>query len=270
MNNPKIAILSTVDNKELYKKSSLLFPQNIQKYVIDGTNGMYGIESIFYMMKILKGKEIDWLIMADEDVLFKNSDLVFEIINKMELEKYTVCGCREGGQNSIRRFNPYVINTYFSILNFREIEKIWNKSEIKKNQYINKDEFNDDLSNLIMEYDTLSLYEPYYCFYLWLKRNGKKFLFLETQQGIKDDIITTLVYFENKLLLYHTWYARTYGISEWHTNRINKIFDLFNCENKNSSKPIIFKHKIYFLIRRLRKFRQRIIMRIDKTLNYKT
>ncbi|WP_262710848.1 hypothetical protein [Flavobacterium franklandianum] len=38
--NSNIAILTTVINHELYQKSSQLFPQNIQKYVIDGTNGM--------------------------------------------------------------------------------------------------------------------------------------------------------------------------------------------------------------------------------------
>ena len=60
MDNSKIAILSTVINKELYQISSPLFPEKIQKYIIDGTNGMHGISSIFYMMEKLKGKGIEW------------------------------------------------------------------------------------------------------------------------------------------------------------------------------------------------------------------
>jgi hypothetical protein len=77
VNNSKIAILSTVINFDLYGKSAQLFPNNVQKYVIDGRNGMHGLQSIFYTMKKLKGKDIEWLVMADEDVLFQSSDLVF-------------------------------------------------------------------------------------------------------------------------------------------------------------------------------------------------
>jgi hypothetical protein len=45
-----------------------VFSKEIPHYIIDGTNGMHGIH-IKYMMKRLKGKGIDWLIMADEDFL---------------------------------------------------------------------------------------------------------------------------------------------------------------------------------------------------------
>ena len=65
-----IAILSTVVNFDLYQKSSPLFPKGIPKYVIDGRNGMHAMDSIRYMFKKLKDQNIDWLIMADEDVFF--------------------------------------------------------------------------------------------------------------------------------------------------------------------------------------------------------
>lgn len=263
MDNPNIAILSTVINNELYQKSSQLFPQNIQKYVIDGTNGMHGLDSIFFMMKILKGKGIEWLIMADEDVLFENPNAVFDVINKMESENYTVCGVRDGGNILHRHYNPYLINTFFSIINFKEIEEIWNKKQILKNNYILENEFYDDLKNLKGLYDVKSVYEPYYCFYLWLRRNNNKFLFLEANQPFENDEISNAVYFNGKVLLYHTWYARSYDINKKHTDRINKIFELLKFENKLSSNPIIFKHRTFFIIKRMRKLYKRIIMRIQ-------
>ena len=55
--NSKIAILSTVINFDLYAKSSQFFPNDIQKYVIDGRNGMHGLESIFYMMNTMKPRK---------------------------------------------------------------------------------------------------------------------------------------------------------------------------------------------------------------------
>lgn len=38
----------------------------------------------------MKNKNIDWLIMADEDVLFKDTAIIFDIISKMKTENYTV------------------------------------------------------------------------------------------------------------------------------------------------------------------------------------
>lgn len=258
-----IAILTTVINNDLYQKSSQLFPQNIQKYVIDGTKGMHGLDSVFYMMKKLKGKGIDWLIMADEDVLFENPNNVFDIINKMKSENYTACGVRDGGCISHRKYNPYAMNTFFSVINFKEVELIWSKKEIAKNQFISENEFDDDLSNLTTEFDVLSIFEPYYCFYFWLRRNKKEILFLEANLPFQDDGITNAVYFKNNLLLYHTWYARSYGINKKHTERINEILELLKFESKVTSKPIIFKDRTFYIIKGIRKLLQRINIRIQ-------
>jgi hypothetical protein len=260
--NSNIAILTTVVNHELYQKSSLLFPQNIQKYVIDGTNGMHGIDSVFFMMNKLKGKDIEWLIMADEDIIFEDSKLIFEIIDKMRLENYTVCGVRDGGHILHRNYNPYLINTFFSIINFKEIESIWNKKEVLKNQYILNDEFDDDLTNLNTELDTLSVFEPYYCFYLWLRRNKKQFLFLDTKLPFQDDELTNAVYFEENILLYHTWHARSYGVNKKHTDRINKVFGILQFKNETITNAIILKHRTFFIIKKVRKLYNRIKMRI--------
>lgn len=264
MNNATIAILSTVINKELYQKSVQLFPENIQHYVIDGSNGMHGLDSVFFMMKKLKGKGIEWLIMADEDVLFENPEMTFDIIKKMESENYSVCGIRDGGLISHRAYNPYLINTFFSIINFKEIESIWNKKEVLKNQYSIKDEFEDDLSHLKGDYDVLSIYEPYYCFYLWLRRNNKRFLFLDSNQPFQEDTITNAVYFENEVLLYHTWYARSYGINKKHTDRINLILETLNFKNKIVFKVIVFKDKTFFLIQSSKKWGKRIGMKLKQ------
>ena len=133
-----IAILTTVANFELYGMTSRLFPKDIKKYVIDGRNGMHGIHSIYYMFKKLSNKDIDWLILADEDVIFKDSHVVFSIIDKMKEEQISVCGVRDGGVIAHRHFNPLMVNTFFTIINFKEILKIWNKNELKKQQKRNR------------------------------------------------------------------------------------------------------------------------------------
>ena len=156
-----------------------------------------------------------------------------------------------------------MINTFFSIINFRDIELIWNKKEVLKNNYTIDNEFDDDLRSLKGAFDVKSIYEPYYCFYLWLRRKEKQFLFLDTDQPFVDDEITNAVYFEDKVLLYHTWYARSYGINKKHTDRINKILELLKFENKIISNPIVFKHKTFFIIKSIKKLYKRMLMKIQ-------
>ena len=261
-----IAILSTVVNFDLYQKSSLLFPQDIPRYVIDGRNGMHAMDSICYMFKKLKDKKIDWLIMADEDVLFIDAALVFPIIERMEKDHITASGVRDGGVIPHRIQNPYGINTFFSILNFKEILAIWNEKEVMKNQYIVANEFTDDLSLLQGDYSKESLFEPYYRFYFWLRRKGKKFLFLEATVPFEDDAITNLVLDDlGKSILYHTWYARSYGNNEKHTKRIDAVIAKVQKTEVNRVDSIVFKDSTYAFKKYLHKQWQRIVLKL-KTL----
>jgi len=259
-----IAILTTVANFELYGITSKLFPKNIKKYVIDGRNGMYGIHSIYYMFKKLSNKNIDWLILADEDVVFKDSNVVFSIIDKMEKEHVFVCGVRDGGVIAHRRYNPLMVNTFFTIINFKEILKIWNKNELKKHQFILPFEFKIDASKLNGLFDVSSLYEPYYCFFLWLKRQEKPFLYLEA--NMLDDGISNSIVFNNKEFAYHTWYARSYNVNEKHTHRINNILNKLNID-VNSKKYdvdiVIFKDSLFYFRMKLKKLYKRIVNRLN-------
>lgn len=267
MRKENIAILSTVVNFDLYQKSSHLFPKDISKYVIDGRNGMHAMDSVCYMFKKLKGKKIDWLIMADEDVLFIDSTFVFGLIDQMKKENYTVCGVRDGGVIPHRVQNPYAINTFFSIVNFKEISALWNKKEVLKNQYILKDEFNDDLSTLIGDYSKESMFEPYYCFYFWMRRQGKKFLFLNATVPFEEDSITNLVLdFNGNPMLYHTWYARSYGNSEKHTKRIDCVFDKVEGVGAAYAEPMVFKDDSYAIKKTIRKHYLRIIAKLNSII----
>lgn len=263
MKNKGVAILTTVANFALYKRTAPLFPKDIPRFVIDGRNGMHGLNSIFYMFRKLEGKGIEWLVMADEDVFFKRPEKVFELIEHMEKNEYSVCGIRDGGVIPHRPHNPYSINTFFSILKFSEIEKIFNKNEIRRNQFITSGEFHDNLSDLKYPYKLNSLYEPYYGFFFWLRRMGFKFLFLDTEMPCKEDLISNAVYTpEGELLLLHTWYARSYGRNRKHTDRINKVLADIPVQNESSTKPVIFKDIHFgwqeFLRKNLKKLKLKI------------
>ena len=264
MNKANIAILTTVASYELYGITSKFFPKGIKRYVIDGTNGMHGIHSINYLFYKLSKKDIKWLILADEDVIFKDSDIVFSIIKKMEADNFSVCGVRDGGVIEHRQYNPDLVNTFFTIFNFKEISSEWNKGEVKKHQYILPNEFIVDEYKLNGKFDINSLYEPYYCFFLWLKRKGKKFLYLDA--NMLDDNISNNILFDGKEFGYHTWYARSYNVNKKHTDRINLILNKINI-NLNSSNLesgiLVFKDKTFQTRMKLNKMYRRILKKLN-------
>ena len=133
---------------------------------------------------------------------------------------------------------------------------------IFKNDYSLENEFDDDLTNLKWNFDTKSLYEPYYCFYLWLRRKNKKFLFLDTEMN--EDQIANSITYHNKVLLHHTWFARAYGKNDEQTKRINVLFDLLNSKDSKTSDPVIFKDQTFLLIQKIKKTYRKILMRLKR------
>jgi hypothetical protein len=225
----KIGLVTTVANWELYNKTKSFFPSGLKYFAVDGTSGLYGLRSLVFVLEKLRNYDLDWLIMADEDVIFTDEGEVFELIEYMDKGSFSASGVRDGGQLEWRNKNPHVLNTFFCILNLKEIFKIYNRKEMLSQQVIFRKEFDDtEISFLpFKNYDTTSLFEPYYCFFLWLLRKGKKINYLMATNPVENDYATTLV--RNNAgndILFHTWYARFYGKEEFHTQRIKKIIDL--------------------------------------------
>ncbi len=236
----KVAIISTVINFTLYDKTSKFYP-DYRRFVIDGRDKMYAMNSIRYMMRKLRNEKIDWLIMADEDVVFTDPDKIHGLIEHMAQNDYMFCGVRDGGMVRHRTFSPYAINTFFSILNFAKLKQIWNEQECLSQQFTVEGEFDDDLSQLRYPYDTNVLYEPYYCFYFWMRRQGLKALYLDSRD-VKDDPVANIVSdHEGNEIVCHTWYSRAYEKDAAQTARINGLIESFNLSRANTRNHVIFK-----------------------------
>jgi hypothetical protein len=71
--------------------------------------------------------------------------------------------------------------------------------------------------------------EPYYKYFFKLIKNCKWMFMDNFAHGCELDKITTAVYFDSELLLYHTWYSRYYCVPR---SNIIEDFDNFNRINK--------------------------------------
>lgn len=259
-----IALLTTVANFDLYRRTATRFPQGIRRFAIDGTNGMHAFHSIRYMMKKLRGRGIEWLIMADEDVVFTDPDAVFGIIDQMEKDRITACGVRDGGVVAHRFQNPHLPNTFFCILHFAAIERKWDPDAVRRQQFTVEGEFGRDWQSVPYAYDERSVFEPYYCFFLWLRRAGHAFLFLDADMPFADDAISNAVYFKGKRILYHTWYARSYGKHLGHTGRIDAVLEAAGLQPGPFEEPVLFRDRFFAIRQKWRKWRQRIANRLVK------
>ncbi len=259
----KIAIVTTVSNFNLYKKTATLFPKGIDKIVIDGTKGLYGLNSIEYMFKVLKKSNYDWIIMADEDVFFKDAESVFELIDYMNSNNLHVSGVRDGGVIKHRFHNPNSINTFFSVLNFGKIKQHFDINEIRKHQRIFPEIIVDPitLSSFKYNYDLNNLKEPYYCFYFWLRLNKFNFLYLDTNNPVgKDEVANEVLSHKGEIIAMHSWYARAYEVYDDQTNRINEFIKYFNIIDEISLKEVIIYKK------RLHSWKSTILKNIKSVL----
>ena len=260
----KIAIITTVANWELYNKTKHFFPKGIKIFAIDGTRALYGIKSMVFFMKKLRKYNLDWLIMADEDVVFKEPEKVFDLIEYLKENNYTVAGSSEADRIGEENKHPYVINTCFGILNLREIYEIYDKEEMLANQYAMDNEFPRQIEGYrYYEYPMTSLAESYYCFFLWLQRKGKKTKFLKSSRPVKEDLLTTAIHdYQGEILLYHTWFARFYATDSFHNNRINKILTKGQFNNRNPEIIILknYHHNIKFFFYKYSRRIRRILV----------
>lgn len=259
----KIAILTTVANFELYKKTATIFPENIDKIVIDGTNGMYGLNSIDFMFQKLKNKKYEWIVMADEDVFFYDPNLVFDLIEYMDKNDYQICGVRDGGLIKHRFHNPEAINTFFSIINFKKLAKEYDFHSVTEHQkFIPEIYENKDYGFLKYNYDIRSLKEPYYCFYFWALIKDFKILYLDTINPVADDETGNIILdIHGNKIAFHSWYARSYQVYEDQTIRIDAFLNEFKIQTAslNMKNVIVYKKRFFNWEKRLKRNIKKII-----------
>ena len=224
-----VAILTTVLNMDLYKVTVKTFPDYIDKYYFSGKFGIYGLDSIQMAQKLIMLNGYDYVVLVDEDFIFTDKAAFKNLLNFVNQHEVDVCGVRDGGSINHRLQNPHAVNTFFTILSKKALESIeFNK--LSTHQYIKKGEFSLGRNDFKYNYNEMSLYEPYYCYFFYCLRNSIKFEYLDAN-SYKDDI-SSIVLFKNKEIGIHTWYARLYKNDRLHTDRINNLLEVIDYQKE--------------------------------------
>lgn len=238
--NYKIAIFTRSANYLLFKMSSntIKLPFKHYRFTFTTAHG--------YLYKILKHK-IDYAINIDEDAFVINNDALLSLLEYCITERIVNCGLRDGGVLPIRYGNPIVTNPFFNIMDVRTIRREFSLRTIErfKGEMIDYEFFINNI-DLPHKYNLTSEYEPFYPFSLWLNTNFKV-LYLNAVEH-EDGISTILLNHKGEEMLYHSWYSRNYGNDQFHTDRINKLYEFCNQQKINLN---IFQKGIIWIERNL-------------------
>jgi len=173
-----------------------------------------------YFYEIMKS-DADIVINIDEDAFIVDNKELLNLLIYFVENNYVNCGMPDGGVVPVRGHNPLVINPFFNIMDLRVLRQEFSLSLMQK--YKNFDSSMTDMTNhsLMRSNYIYDMYEPYYPFFLWIKKNYKTLDMDATT--LADGFTTVLLSHNNKPFLYHTWWSRSYGIDPYHTDRINKV-----------------------------------------------
>jgi hypothetical protein len=176
-----------------------------------------------YFYEIFK-YDIDYAINIDEDAFVLDTDKLLGLLKYCIANNIVNCGFPDGGVLFIREYNPIVTNTFFNILNVREIKKKLNYREIDNFDFKRYDYEAKTPTHLFKTFSYKYEYciEPYYPLFLWLNLNFKV-LYLDAEE-FSDRIATLLKDMNGDVFLAHAWFSRDYSKDLFQTQRINYLY----------------------------------------------
>lgn len=191
-------------NDFLYSRMSEFLPED--KLVrFTGFNGYEAaLEYIIHIIDAGIKAELDYVVNIDEDCYVYRPQAIDDIIEAMSISQTHYAGYCDHGSINHRNFSKTTHNPFFNIFNIKAI--------------VENIEWSDFVSNA-RRLSAINYfgYEPFDAFFLLLSR---KLSPLDLSPIGHEDGITT-----NTGFALHSWYSRDYGINDFQTNRIDKVYE---------------------------------------------
>lgn len=178
-------------------------------YVIDGSDGCYGLPAISHAIENVPTR---WGVMLDEDAFVVSNDRLQELVAWADRNGHAAVGVPDGGVIARREHNPNALNLFFNVLDLEAIRRVWDadacQSWIDRGREMEhawppETLLKDDVPYL---YDD---YEPYYCFYFWLADAGLSAGYLDARLH-SDGLSAIVLSPAGEPVVIHSWYAREF------------------------------------------------------------
>lgn len=211
--NPSFAKISRQEVKRL-------FP-DCNHYIIEGVPHQWPM-SWFYWLGNLSDIKTTYYCFLDDDAYVYNREEIIKILNMMQTDNIQLYGPADAW-NPWRKFNPVACNPFFMIGNTKftidswknakyesRFEKKWYDDLMKEYPFAKNGKINIDTD-----------YEPFYCFFWSLKKNGGKFKYFYQEQDPVHKGTNLRISPESPIFCKHLWYSRF-----WNSN-----MDVFGVKN---------------------------------------
>ncbi len=162
-----------------------------------------------YLYDIIDTAE-EWAVNIDIDCFLIHPPSVTNMIGEMGRKGFTHCGVHDGGSIDHRPCAWCVTQPFFNIFNAKEIRSLKKKSglawsDVEKFAY--KEEWNARIPPTVTGNWDANRYEKFYGFFFFLFEHGSP-MFLDSMP--MGDGISTAVIWSNRIIAYHTWFAREF------------------------------------------------------------
>jgi hypothetical protein len=235
--NNNLAIISNSQFDDLYAISKAFYNEiDIPKIKISGINSFYGYKFLNNLIIDINKYPFDWAILIDEDCFITDIKAMLDLVNYQIKNNIHISGMPDGGLVPLRCFNPISINTYFCILNLKEIRKKYNADEVKNklytenlNKFLPKEMlklpyFSKTIPFINKKCDPYN-FEPYYKIFFWLLENNYNIKYLNAKLwNSNTDDFTNIIYNHlNIPFAYHTWRSRNWEKDIENKKRIQNV-----------------------------------------------
>lgn len=218
----KIQVFSRSCNDDLYGMMRKLIPSDIECTRCDNYRNWW--EAREYLHHIINTGE-EWVINIDDDAFIADWRAIVSLIKHMADNNIIYAGMPDGGVCPHRCRSWVVMNPYFTVFNAKAIREYIQEQQHPEwlinscGLHPNMEERKPGIVKGIYNHDTV---EPFSGLFYWLFTWAKP-LFLNAH-GHNDGVSTLLLY-DNKPFIYHSWYSREFATDSTHRKRILELYD---------------------------------------------
>ena len=178
-------------------------------YVVDGSDGCYGLSAIRHVIEHVPTRHV---VLLDEDAFVFDNARLRQLLAWADQHGLAAVGVPDGGVFAARTHNPNALNPFFNVLDLAAIREVWSVDACLawrgRGSEMTEPWPPGELFEPEVRY-AFDDFEPYYCFYFWLRDAGLATGYLDARTH-SDGMSTIVLDHEGAPVVIHAWSARKF------------------------------------------------------------